>query len=285
MLVDCQPSLGLLTINALTAAHGVIIPLECEYFALRGVALLVSTIEKVRERLNPDLQVEGILATMYDARTIHAREVLARLVESFGDQVFHTVIAKTVRFPETTVAGEPITTYASSSPGAAAYRDLARELLARRADRVRRAEVLYALGDPVSFVVLVLSFLLAATLHGWVQALVAARTGDRRPAAQGRTRPDPRRHVDPFGAVAAAIAGVGWARPLEPPDRRRRGALVAVLLSGAVANLVVGFAAARRLPARRRRAHRQPPCSCCSAGSARASAAASCCCACCSCSA
>ena len=131
VLVDCQPSLGLLTINALTAAHGVIIPLECEYFALRGVALLVSTIEKVRERLNPGLQVEGILATMYDARTVHAREVLARLVESFGEKVFHTVIAKTVRFPETTVAGEPITTYASSSPGATAYRDLARELLAR----------------------------------------------------------------------------------------------------------------------------------------------------------
>ena len=131
VLVDCQPSLGLLTINALTAAHGVIIPLECEYFALRGVALLVSTIEKVRERLNPALQVEGILATMYDARTVHAREVLARLVESFGDDVFHTVIAKTVRFPETTVAGEPITTYAPSSPGATSYRDLARELLAR----------------------------------------------------------------------------------------------------------------------------------------------------------
>ncbi len=100
----------------------------------------------------------------------------------------------------------------------------------------------YALGDPLSFVVLVLSFLVAATVHGWVQALVAARTGDRRPAADGRTRLDPRRHVDPFGAVAAAIAGVGWAKPVEPPDRRRRGALVAVLLSGAVANLVVGFA-------------------------------------------
>jgi chromosome partitioning protein len=131
VLVDCQPSLGLLTVNALTAAHGVIIPLECEYFALRGVALLVSTIEKVRERLNPDLVVEGMLATMYDPRTLHAREVLARLVESFGDRVFHTVVNRTVRFPETTVAGEPITTYASSSAGAAAYRELARELLAR----------------------------------------------------------------------------------------------------------------------------------------------------------
>jgi len=103
--------------------------------------------------------------------------------------------------------------------------------------------VLYALGDPVSLLVLVVSFLVAVTLHGWVQALAATRSGDRRPAADGRTRLDPRRHVDPFGAVAAAIAGVGWAKPLEPPDRRRRGALVAVLLSGAVANLVVGFAA------------------------------------------
>jgi chromosome partitioning protein len=131
VLVDCQPSLGLLTVNALTAASGVIIPLECEYFALRGVALLISTIEKVRERLNPDLVVEGILATMYDPRTVHSREVLARVVEAFGDRVFHTVINRTIRFSETTVAGEPITTYASSSNGAAAYRELARELLAR----------------------------------------------------------------------------------------------------------------------------------------------------------
>lgn len=103
--------------------------------------------------------------------------------------------------------------------------------------------MLYALDDPVSLLVLVASFLVAVTVHGWVQALVATRTGDRRPAAERRTRPDPRRHVDPFGAVGAAIAGVGWAKPVDPPDRRRRGALVAVLLSGAVANLVVGFGA------------------------------------------
>ena len=102
--------------------------------------------------------------------------------------------------------------------------------------------MLYALGDPISFVVLVLSFLVAVTVHGWTQAVVASRTGDRRPAALGRTRPDPRRHVDPFGAVAAAIAGVGWAKPVELPDRRHRGPLVAVLLSGAVANLVLGLA-------------------------------------------
>jgi chromosome partitioning protein len=131
VLIDCQPSLGLLTINALTAAHTVIVPLECEYFALRGVALLQQTIDKVRERLNPRLELEGILATMYDSRTIHGREVLERLVEQFPDKVFHSVISRTVRFPETTVAGEPITTYASSSPGARAYRDLAREVLAR----------------------------------------------------------------------------------------------------------------------------------------------------------
>jgi chromosome partitioning protein len=130
VLIDCQPSLGLLTVNALAASDGVIIPLECEYFALRGVALLMDTIYRVQERINPRLEVEGILATMYDSRTLHGREVLARVVDAFGDKVFHTVIARTVRFPETTVAGEPITTYASSSTGAAAYRQLAREVLA-----------------------------------------------------------------------------------------------------------------------------------------------------------
>ncbi|EIV93131.1 ParA family protein [Frankia sp. QA3] len=131
ILVDCQPSLGLLTVNALTAADAVIVPLECEYFALRGVALLLQTIDKVRERLNSRLELAGILATMYDARTLHAREVLARVVERFPAEVFHTVINRTVRFPETTVAGEPITTYAPTSVGAAGYRRLARELMVR----------------------------------------------------------------------------------------------------------------------------------------------------------
>jgi chromosome partitioning protein len=131
VLIDCQPSLGLLTINALTAAHGVIVPLECEFFSLRGVALLIQTIDKVKERLNPQLELEGILATMYDGRTLHGREVLARVVEAFGDKVFHTVVNRTVRFPETNVAGEPITTFAPSSAGANAYRDLAREVVAR----------------------------------------------------------------------------------------------------------------------------------------------------------
>jgi chromosome partitioning protein len=131
IMIDCQPSLGLLTVNALTAAHGVLIPLECEFFALRGVALLVETIEKIQDRLNPRLEIDGILATMYDSRTLHSREVVARVVEAFGDNVFHTVISRTVKFPDATVAAEPITSYAATHPGAEAYRSLARELIAR----------------------------------------------------------------------------------------------------------------------------------------------------------
>ncbi|MEU9836681.1 ParA family protein [Streptosporangium sp. NPDC048047] len=130
-LIDCQPSLGLLTINALACAHGVMVPLECEFFALRGVALLMDTIVKVQQRINEDLVIEGLLATMYDARTLHGREVLARVVEAFDEKVFHTVINRTVRFPDATVAGEPITSFDSSSLGASAYRELAREVLAR----------------------------------------------------------------------------------------------------------------------------------------------------------
>ncbi len=131
ILIDCQPSLGLLTVNALTAADGVLVPLECEYFALRGVALLKDTIEKVSERLNPGLRIDGLLGTMYDGRTLHSREVLQTLVDGWGDAVFHTVIRRTVKFSDSTVAGEPILSYASDSAGAQAYRQLAREVLAR----------------------------------------------------------------------------------------------------------------------------------------------------------
>ncbi|OLT22581.1 chromosome partitioning protein [Ornithinimicrobium sp. CNJ-824] len=131
ILIDCQPSLGLLTVNALTAAHGVIIPLECEFFAMRGVALLIETIEKITDRLNPRLQVDGILATMYDGRTLHSREVVRSVVDHFQDTVFHTVISRTVKFPDATLAAEPITSYASTHSGAEAYRQLARELVAR----------------------------------------------------------------------------------------------------------------------------------------------------------
>jgi len=134
ILVDCQPSLGLLTINALTAADGVIIPSECEFFALRGVALLKTTIDKVQERLNPRLKIEGVLGTMYDGRTLHGREVMERLVEAWGDTVFHTVIRRTVKFSDSTVAGEPITTYAGASAGADSYRQLAKEVAVRCLD-------------------------------------------------------------------------------------------------------------------------------------------------------
>ena len=131
VLIDCQPSLGLLTVNALTASHGVIIPLECEFFAMRGVALLVETIDKICDRLNPRLKVDGILATMYDSRTLHSREVVRSVVDHFGELVFHTVISRTVKFPDSSLAAEPITTYASTHSAAEAYRQMARELIAR----------------------------------------------------------------------------------------------------------------------------------------------------------
>src|ERR1700746_3620440 len=113
IMIDCQPSLGLLTVNALACADGVVIPLECEYFAMRGVALLMETIDKVSRRLNPKLTIDGLLATMYDSRTLHTREVLASIGNGLRDKVFHTVINRTVRFPDATVAGEPITSFDS----------------------------------------------------------------------------------------------------------------------------------------------------------------------------
>jgi chromosome partitioning protein len=131
ILIDCQPSLGLLTVNALACSDGIIVPLECEYFAMRGVALLTETIDKVSRRINPRLAMDGLLATMYDSRTLHSREVLTRVVDRFGDEVFHTVISRTVRFPDATVAGEPITSFDPASAGASSYRELAKEVLER----------------------------------------------------------------------------------------------------------------------------------------------------------
>lgn len=131
VIIDCQPSLGLLTVNALTAAHGVLIPLNCEFFALRGVALLIETIDKVRDRLNPAIKLDGILATMYDPRTLHAREVVERLYEAFGDQVFDTIVHRTVKFPDATIAAVPITEFAPTSDAAEYYRTVARELVSR----------------------------------------------------------------------------------------------------------------------------------------------------------
>lgn len=135
ILIDCPPSLGLLTVNALTAADGVLIPLECEYYALRGMAQLMDSIERIKERLNPRLQIDGIVATLVDSRTLHTREVLARVHEAFGGRLFDAVIPKTIRFAEAPVAGEPILTYAPTSPGAIAYRKLAQEVMDRVATR------------------------------------------------------------------------------------------------------------------------------------------------------
>lgn len=131
IIIDCQPSLGLLTVNALACSEGVIIPMECEYFSLRGLALLTDTVEKVRDRLNFNLSITGILVTMFDRRTLHAREVMDRVIEVFGDQVFDSVITRTVRFPETSVAGEPMNTWAPKSEAAEQYRQLAAEVIER----------------------------------------------------------------------------------------------------------------------------------------------------------
>jgi chromosome partitioning protein len=131
VIIDCQPSLGLLTVNALTAAHGVMIPLACEFFALRGVAILEGIIKKVQARLNETLVLDGVLATMYDSRTHHSREVMQMLHDKFGDDVFKSVIARTVKFPDATRVSEPINSYAPSSEAAEAYRTVARELISR----------------------------------------------------------------------------------------------------------------------------------------------------------
>jgi chromosome partitioning protein len=131
IFIDCQPSLGLLTVNALTAAHGVLIPMATEFFALRGVALLVQTIDKVKARTNPALELDGLIPTMHDSRTLHAREVLARLQEAFPTLVFDTAIARTVKFPDATVARKPITQFAPNSAAAESYRRVARELVKR----------------------------------------------------------------------------------------------------------------------------------------------------------
>ena len=131
VIIDCQPSLGLLTVNALTAAHGVLIPLACEFFALRGVAILEGIIKKVQARLNETLVLDGVLATMYDSRTHHSREVMEMLHDKFGKTVFKTVISRTVKFPDATRLAEPITSYAPTSEAAEAYRAVARELISR----------------------------------------------------------------------------------------------------------------------------------------------------------
>jgi chromosome partitioning protein len=129
IMIDTPPSLGLLTINAFVAATGVIVPVQCEYLSLRGLVQLENTLAMVRENLNPEVKIEGILPTMFDSRTLHAREAVEILEENFGELVFNTRIRKTVRYAEAPVKGSSVLKYDPSGPAAKAYRDLAKEVL------------------------------------------------------------------------------------------------------------------------------------------------------------
>ena len=129
VLIDTPPSLGLLTINALTAADGVIVPVQCEYLSLRGLIQLENTLTMIRENLNPDVRIAGILPTMFDGRTLHSREAVEILQENFGDLVFDTKIRKTVRYAEAPVKGTSVLKYDPSGNAAQAYRQLAKEVL------------------------------------------------------------------------------------------------------------------------------------------------------------
>ena len=131
ILVDCQPSLGLLTINALSAADKVLIPLQTDFLAMKGLALLLDTIIRIKDRINPALEISGILFTMTNSRTLHCKEVIEVTKRAFGDRirVFDTLIPTSVRFKEAPAAGQSILTYASSSPAADAYRQLTKEVM------------------------------------------------------------------------------------------------------------------------------------------------------------
>src|ERR671910_744045 len=129
IMIDTPPSLGLLTINAFVAATGVIVPVQCEYLSLRGLVQLENTLAMVRENLNPDVKIEGILPTMFDRRTLHSREAVEILEESFGDLVFKTRIRKTVRYAEAPVKGQSVLKYDPSGTAAEGYRELAKEVL------------------------------------------------------------------------------------------------------------------------------------------------------------
>ena len=129
ILIDTPPSLGLLTINALVASNGVIVPVQCEYLSLRGLVQLENTLSMIRENLNPEVQIQGILPTMYDKRTLHSREAIDILEENFGDLVFDTKIRKTIRYAEAPVKGTSVLAYDPTGDAAQMYRRLAREVL------------------------------------------------------------------------------------------------------------------------------------------------------------
>ena len=132
VLVDTPPSLGLLTVNAMCASRELLIPMQCEYFAMRGIRLLLDTLDRVKSRLKPDLELNGILATMYSTGTVHAREVLEEIRSVFEEKVFDVVIYKSIRFAEASVASKAIVDYASRHKGARAYKEVARLLVAQQ---------------------------------------------------------------------------------------------------------------------------------------------------------
>ncbi|MFW6264775.1 MAG: ParA family protein [Bacillota bacterium] len=129
VIFDCPPSLGLLTLNALTAADGILVPIQCEYYALEGLGQLIKTVKLVQNNLNPDLEIEGVLLTMYDARTNLSQQVIDEVNNYFHDRVYGTIIPRNVRLSEAPSFGQPITLYDSSSKGASAYRALAKEVI------------------------------------------------------------------------------------------------------------------------------------------------------------
>lgn len=139
ILIDCPPSLNMLTVNALAACEGVIIPMQCEYYALEGLSALVDTIETIRHALNPNLKIEGILRTMYDPRMSLTADVSAQLTEYFGDRVYRTCIPRNVRLAEAPSFGQPVLSYDRQSKGALAYLALAGEIL-RRNDQMGQVE-------------------------------------------------------------------------------------------------------------------------------------------------
>ena len=146
ILFDCPPSVGLITINALTAADSVLIPLQCEYYALAGLSQLLATINLVRDHLNPTLRIKGVLLTMFDARTTLSADVSAEVRRHLGDRVFETRVPRSVRLSEAPSYGQPVALYSPGSKGAEAYRNAATELLRRDG---HRASVPVAMGIPV----------------------------------------------------------------------------------------------------------------------------------------
>ena len=140
LLIDCPPALNMLTVNALVAADSVLVPIQCEYYALEGLSALLDTVEKIRSILNPELKLEGLLRTMYDPRNNLSSQVSAQLVEHFGDKVFTTVVPRNVRLAEAPSHGLPALHYDKQSSGALAYLALAGEVLRRDGAHLRAAK-------------------------------------------------------------------------------------------------------------------------------------------------